>query len=536
MAKNILFIMCDQLRYDYLSCYGHPHLITPNIDALAAKGVQFTNAYVQSPICGPSRMSYYTGRYVRSHGSTWNGTPLRIGEPTLGDHLKRLNVRNVLLGKTHIRADLQGMKRLGIDPDSDIGKFNAQGGFEVYERDDGLHPNQSQRPNIAYNKYLNDNGFEGDNPWQTWANSCENAKGEVLSGWLMENADQPARIPEFYSETPYLTRRAMQFIEEADDSPWCLHLSYIKPHWPYMAAAPYHNMYSQKHMLAVNRTQQERDKGHPLQKAYMNHFVSKTFSKEQVRNKVIPTYMGLIKQLDDQMGILFDHLQKSGKAEETMIVFTSDHGDYLGDHWMGEKELFHEESVKVPLIIYDPTPKSDRTRGTTSEQLVESIDLAPTFIEYMGGTPEYNILEGKSLLELLAGNTKLLREYLFSEYDYSMRQASTELKVKVSDARMVMVRDAQYKFTYVQNMRPMLFDLVNDPKEQQDLATDPLYQVHCQRFLDAITQWALRHHSRITISDEQINQNRGTEVASGILIGYWNQQDHQDALSKGSDL
>ncbi len=126
MQKNILFIMCDQLRFDYLSCYGHEHLHTPNVDALAAKGIRFNNAYAQSPICGPSRMSFYTGRYVRSHGSTWNCTPLRIGEPTLGDHLNAIGVRNVLLGKTHMRADREGMKRLGIDCESEIGLFNAE--------------------------------------------------------------------------------------------------------------------------------------------------------------------------------------------------------------------------------------------------------------------------------------------------------------------------------------------------------------------------------------------------------------------------
>jgi arylsulfatase A-like enzyme len=91
--KNILFIMCDQLRFDYLGCYGHPHLRTPHLDALAARGVRFTRAYVQSPICGPSRMSFYTGRYMRSHGSNWNGFPLRVGEPTLGDHLNQIGVQ-----------------------------------------------------------------------------------------------------------------------------------------------------------------------------------------------------------------------------------------------------------------------------------------------------------------------------------------------------------------------------------------------------------------------------------------------------------
>ena len=124
--RNVLWIMCDQLRHDYLGCAGHPTIRTPNIDALAARGVRFANTFVQSPICGPSRMSFYTGRYVHSHGSTWNGVPLRAGEPTLGDHLRAEGVRTVLVGKTHMKADVEGMMRLGIDPEPENGVRNSE--------------------------------------------------------------------------------------------------------------------------------------------------------------------------------------------------------------------------------------------------------------------------------------------------------------------------------------------------------------------------------------------------------------------------
>lgn len=147
--RNVLFIMCDQLRFDYLSCAGHKSLKTPNIDRLASRGVRFTNAYVQSTVCGPSRMSAYTGRYVRSHGSTHNGVPLRVGEPTLGDHLREVGVRTALIGKTHMRADEEGMARLGIARDSIIGVRVAECGFEPFERDDGLHPSTSDDPDPA---------------------------------------------------------------------------------------------------------------------------------------------------------------------------------------------------------------------------------------------------------------------------------------------------------------------------------------------------------------------------------------------------
>ena len=125
-VRNFLFIMCDQLRADYLSCNGHPTLQTPHIDALAARGVNFTRAYCQSPVCGPSRMSFYTGRYMFTHGATWNNVPLSVGEWTMGDYLRQRDVRTVLVGKTHMRADDEGLARLNIAPDSSLGRPSSR--------------------------------------------------------------------------------------------------------------------------------------------------------------------------------------------------------------------------------------------------------------------------------------------------------------------------------------------------------------------------------------------------------------------------
>src|SRR6202044_2970391 len=136
--------------------------------------------------------------------------------------------------------------------------------------------------------------------------------------------------------------------------PWCLHVSFIKPHWPYIAPAPYHAMYGVEHVIPPVRDAAERHDAHPLYAAFQEERVSRAFSREEVRNRVIPAYMGLIRQVDDQMGRLFAFLDERGLTERTLIVFTSDHGDYLGDHWLGEKQMFHDVSVKVPLIIVDP--------------------------------------------------------------------------------------------------------------------------------------------------------------------------------------
>src|SRR4051812_46929824 len=128
-VSNILFVMCDQLRADHLGCTGHPHIRTPNIDALAKRGVSFTRAYAQAPVCGPSRMSFYTGRYMTSHGAHYNDVPLRLDEWTLGDYLRPMGLRTGLVGKTHFALDRDGFARLGLDPLSPAAKLAAECGF-----------------------------------------------------------------------------------------------------------------------------------------------------------------------------------------------------------------------------------------------------------------------------------------------------------------------------------------------------------------------------------------------------------------------
>ncbi|MBT0959053.1 sulfatase-like hydrolase/transferase [Alphaproteobacteria bacterium KMM 3653] len=537
MTKNVLFIMCDQLRWDYLSCAGHPHLHTPNIDRLAARGVSFDRAYVQSPICGPSRMSFYTGRYVSSHGSTWNGIPLKVGEMTLGDHLRPLGVRTALCGKTHMTADIEGMKRLGLAPDSEIGALVAQCGFEPFEREDGLHPDGPRYArNEAYDQFMKDRGWPDDNPWDSVANSAEDEEGNILSGWFMDNADRPARAADEESETPYITGRAMDFIREAGDTPWCLHLSYIKPHWPYIVPAPYHDMYGPQTHLDPVRNEAERSDPHPVYGAFMEERVSRAFSDDGTRTRVLTAYMGLIKQIDDQMGRLMAFLDDQGLTEETMIIFTSDHGDYLGDHWLGEKELFHDASARIPLIVVDPSSEADATRGLKTPALVEAIDLVPTILDYFGGAPAPHILEGGSLLPILHGQVEGLREVAVSEYDYSMRDVRRRLGVEVKDAKLTMLFDGRWKYIFAEGFRPMLFDLEADPDELIDLGGDPASAGELSRMERHFFDWTRRTAQRTTRSDDWI-ASRDTihgEAKAGILIGYRSEAELDEVLREAA--
>ncbi len=537
-TKNILFIMFDQLRFDYLSCAGHKTLQTPHLDKLAGDGVRFSRAYVQSPICGASRMCFYTGRYVHSHGAAWNNFPLKVGEQTLGDHLRNIGMDAWLVGKTHMKADAAGMDRLGITSDSMIGARIEECGFDVFLRDDGLWAEGPggfyDERRSHYNEYLKAKGYEAENPWHDYANAGVTDEGEMASGWLMKHAEKPANIREEDSETPWLTSRTIDFIESREsDAPWMAHVSYIKPHWPYIVPAPYHNMYGHNQIQPLVRADSEREDPHPVFKQYQNNVIGKAFHRDEVRNAVIPAYMGLIKQADDQMGRLFAYLKETGRMEDTMIVVTSDHGDYLGDHWMGEKELFHECSVKVPLIIYDPSPEADASRGTVCDELVESIDLAATFIEAAGGEVPDHIVEGKSLMPFLRGETpKDWRQFAISEFDFSVTPMAVNLGLTPRQSRLFMVADKQWKFMHSEGpFRPMLFDLENDPDELTDLGGDPAYQNVIDMMYERLARWARRMSQRTTKSDDDILNMRGKSRDKGILLGLYDGSEVDDALT-----
>lgn len=519
---NILFIMADQLRADYLGCTGHPTIRTPNIDGIAARGVRFSRTYVQAPVCGGSRMSFYTGRYAFSHGAYYNNYPLRIDERTIGDYLRPLGYRVALAGKTHMKHDRATFETLGIDANEGAGLLSRQCGFEPWEREDGLQPEQAFDPDATYNRYLWDLGYNAENPWQDIANSAEGPDGEVLSGWYMRNARLPARVKAEHSETAFMTDRAIAFIDDAGDTPWCLHVSYIKPHWPYMAPDPWHAMYEENDMLPANRDESERADPNPVYAAFMNHPEGRCFAREEVRRAVIPTYMGLISEIDHHVGRLMAFLETKGLADNTIVVVTSDHGDYLGDHWLGEKDLFHEESVRIPLIVADPRSTADATRGAVDDTFVEAIDLAATFLDLAGGEPVPHRLEGRSLVSLLSGERPDdSRDAVFCDSCFALREARLDLQLEPHEARGYMVRTRDWKYVLFEKYPPMLFDLTNDPHELNDLGRDPGYDRQRADMHERLFDWVRHRRLRTTMPDDVIAASTGNAHNRGYLFGVW---------------
>jgi arylsulfatase A-like enzyme len=517
-VRNILFIMCDQLRADHLGCYGHPHIATRNLDALARRGVRFECAFVQSGVCGPSRMSFYTGRYVASHGATWNRVPLSVGEITLGEYLRGGGRALVLVGKTHVMRDDAGLNRLALDGGTELGRLLGGGGFAEIDRHDGHHA----EPASVYADWLRQRGYNSADPWSDFVIAAIDAGGNVVSGWNMRNASLPARVAEPHSETAYTTDRALEFIRAQGDRPWVLHLSYVKPHWPYLAPAPYHARYPIDQCPPVKRQPRELERAHPVLAAYRQQEECTNFMRDEVWRTVRPVYQGLVQQIDDHLGRVWDALETLRRFEDTLIVFTSDHGDYLGDHWLGEKEHFHDVIQRVPLMVYDPDPAADATRGRVETRFVEAIDLVPTFLDALGLPIASERIEGRSLLPLTRRTgASGWRDAVFSELDYGYREARRILGRTPDACRAWMVRTERWKYVHWQDFRPQLFDLAADPDEFDDLGEDPGSEDVRREMRERILEWLMRLKRRVTVTDAQVDAGTAAHKRAGVFFGQW---------------
>lgn len=518
-VRNVLYIMSDQLRWDHLACAGHPCLRTPNIDAFARRGVRFANAFVQSGICGPSRMSAYTGRYVSSHGATHNRVPLSVGEVTLGWHLRNSGRTLTLCGKTHMMTDAHGMQRLHLDGQNELKALLDEGWFQPIDRYDGHHA----EPLGGYAQWLRAQGYDSADPWTDYVISVTAPDGNVLSGWKMRNVHLPARVAEPHSETAYTTDRALDFLRAQGDRPWVLHLSYVKPHWPYVAPAPYHARYTAAQCLPVQRHADERGPhAHPVMRAFQDEEVSVNFQNDDCIRTVRPAYQGLVEQLDTHLGRVFEELGRQDLWRDTLVIFTADHGDYLGDHWLGEKELFHDCIQRVPFILHDPSPQADATRGSTDTRLVEAIDVVPTVLDALQLDPASHLVEGRSLLPLTRGATDAWRDAAFSELDWTFRGARRRLGQPSGHHHAWMLRTDRWKYVHWSSgYRPQLFDLAADPQEFHDLGADPSHAAERDELRERLLAWFTSLKRRTTLTWAEAELRTDNYKRAGVFFGEW---------------
>lgn len=465
---NVLFIMTDQQRADCLSCAGHPILETPNLDRLAAEGTRFTNSFVQSAVCGPSRACFYTGRYVHSHNSRWNEVPLRLGEKTLGNYFEQAGRRAAVIGKTHTYAESSLPDFVTPYKESAPGALNRidSVGFE-YITGGAFCPAVGSH---KYREYLLGCGYDSQELQATGLGMRPSEADKQTAGddkfALLRS---PSYVGAQHSEVHYLTDNAIQYMRESD-SPWFLHLSYFRPHHPNYAPAPYNTMYKSRDCPAPVRDESELS--HPLWNEFRKERIGTMFDDEKYCRDWRAVYYGLIREIDDNLGRLFDFMTQVGLMDNTVIIFTSDHGEFAGDHWFREKELCHRVSHQVPCIIRHP----DGPRGKLNHAFVESVDIVPTCLE-AAGLPESDRVQGRSLLGLLDGTVpENWRKATHAEWTFEYYLTPAQMNLPPEKCRALIRRDENYLYAHFNGLPDLLFDLKKDPDELHNLADTPAHK------------------------------------------------------------
>jgi arylsulfatase A-like enzyme len=448
---NILWICTDHQRSDTLGCYGNSYVRTPNLDALAANGVKFDLAYSQSPVCTPSRAAFLTGRYPRTTRARQNGQMIPAGE-VLVSRIFRDNGYNCgLAGKLHLAPCNTSVCRTTEQRIDD--------GYDVLHW--SHHPQDFNNPkggwaNNEYHVWLRRNG-------QEYKPAPFRGSKHVRTG-----------IPEEYHQTTWCVDRAIDFMQAntIHQNPWFFSVNMYDPHDPFDPPAEYLERYLDiLDELPLPNFVPGEIENKPLfqRREHKNggYNQNKTFCYENMTDYdhrlIKAAFYAMIDLIDKQTGRLVEALKETGQLENTIIIFTSDHGDMLGDHGIYMKgPHFYDCAVKVPLII---SWEGQFKKNTGSGALVELIDIAPTILD-AAGIPVYEGMQGKSLYGLLRGESDsgYHRENVMSEY---MNAMPTHDNPK---AFVTMLRDKRYKLVCHHGQDDgELYDMVADPNETYNL-------------------------------------------------------------------
>ncbi|WP_282607884.1 alkaline phosphatase family protein [Pelagibius sp. Alg239-R121] len=494
MAMNVLLITADQWRGDCLGAVGHPLLKTPAIDSLAADGVLFRKHFGQATPCSPARASLLTGLYQMNHRVCGNGTPLDDRHDNIAKAVRRLSYDPVLFGYTDSSVDPRSCD--ANDPR-----------LLSYE---GVLPGFSQRQGLD----------EASKPWLSWLRrNGVNVPEQGLDVYLPEEgpADPPtnaaARYPAELSEAAFLTERFLDYSDEMGAAPWFAHVSFLRPHPPFIAPAPYNRMYSPDSVPDFVRAAslEEESSSHPFltytfDSQRKSHFVygADGLAKDwddDARRQIRASYYGLISEIDAQIGRIVAHLKASGQYDNTLIVLTTDHGEMAGDHHLFGKLGYFDQSNHIPLIIRHPEAAiaGSRTKGMQIEAFSEAVDVTPTILDCLGAKVPRS-MDGRSLKAFLEGTeAPNWRQEVHWEYDFRdvvSGAAQSAFDLELDACNMSVIRDDSFKYVHFAGLPPLLFDLAADPGELNNVAEDSSYLLTRVSYAEKLLNWRARHLDR----------------------------------------
>lgn len=457
---NIVYIFSDQHRGDAMGCVNHPAVITPGLDRLAEKGVTFERCNSNAPLCMPARASMMTGQHVREHGN-WTNNVER--DPTGPSHVR--NVRDAgyhtaLIGKSHLYV--HGGQHAGSHSRDKKHLLEAWG-FEDIEE---LHgPLASQRHDSSYTDYLSEKGL---------LKIHRDYISHYSEGWKSGTAypwtEEPCPLPDEDHLDAYTGRRAVEWIDSyRGDKPFYLQVLFPGPHDPFDSPQSYRDRYNPNKIPLGSMQNPEEPVPEYVKHVLAWSGIQGIMTPEQ-KQLMSVYYYAKITLIDEYIGRIVTMLEEKGLADNTWIIYSSDHGEMLGDHMMSHKIVFYEGALRIPCIIRPP----GGTSGWRTQALTDQLDITATILD-IAGAPQMTGGDGRSLRkQVLAGPddsaSQTGKEYIFSEvYGFSM------------------IRDDRYKlaFNVLTGDAVEMFDLEADPDENHNCVNDPLHEAERLRLTAA---------------------------------------------------
>lgn len=516
---NVVVIMADQLRFDHLGCTGNPTVRTPNVDALAETGVRCSRAYVNNPLCMPSRATIFSGLIPRNHGVRTNGVPLPEDVRTVPEAFRAAGYRTHATGKLHhhnYSLPLDHVVALIEDGELSLEDFppafrerieNARAELDPGELADISLPDPRAFPESSV-MWKTDQisslpepyyGYEttdfvaahGDGVYGQYRNWLEREHPDSFERLSRSHPDNESglapqswrwSIPAEHHYNRWVADRARAFIRGTGDNPFFLLCSFPDPHHPYAAPEPWASAYDPDEVSLPVRREGELEDLPPFYEAAYEGDVELSgllsaarMTDYELRETIAITY-GMVSFVDQEVGRVLDTLDAEGLREDTLVLFLSDHGDMMGDHWMVRKGPFHFEGLlRIPMIWSWP---GRLQAGSRTDGLVSTVDVAPTLYDFCGvpdpNTSPYALpsnlheppaIQGTSLRPQLASDVEAVNEHVLVENDEDY--LGLRVRTLVTD---------RYKLTvYPGEAYGELFDLEDDPDELHNRWDDPDY-------------------------------------------------------------
>ncbi|MEN2988093.1 sulfatase-like hydrolase/transferase [Tistrella sp. BH-R2-4] len=507
-ARNVLLIVVDQWRWDLSPGLGLPHVATPALDALAARGAVFTRHFAQSVPCGPARATMATGQYPFTHRVFSNPVPLSAHHRQLQHHLRDAGVTPWMIGYTTSVPDPRG--RNPADP-AFTGPSVAEGWRVVRE----MAEDKSNYMAWARNRQ----GEPGPAPHAP--DDYDTAFANHLrAGAPVEASPQTDGL----HDSRWLADAAVDVISQQQHAPWLLHLGLFRPHPPLAALARHLARIPGAPPLAKVEAMAE-DAIHPLA-ALLRAVVPASIAHPGLDGRAadLPpetvaalrhAYLALLAEVDDEIARVLAALRRHGRDQDTLVIFMSDHGEQWGEHGLFGKRALHQASFRVPMIIADPRATADPTRGSRIAHITEHVDLLPTVLDWFGIAPPPQCA-GRSLLPLLAGDTpEDWRTAAVYEHDFRDKIPAFPAPGLARDphgAHFCAIQDEAFAYLHFPDADPVLFDLATDPAQTRNVATDPAYAPVVATMMRRLLDHRMRH------ADRTLTEARATPAG---LAGRW---------------